>query len=28
VTDGVWPRDRVARLVAERYAAKEWTHRL
>ena len=28
VTDGVWPCDRVARLVAERYAAKEWTHRL
>lgn len=25
---GAWPRDRVARLVAERYAAHDWTSRL
>ncbi|MFM8804266.1 MAG: biotin/lipoate A/B protein ligase family protein [Planctomycetia bacterium] len=28
VACGEWPRDRVARLVAERYAASEWTGRL
>ncbi|MFM9197879.1 MAG: biotin/lipoate A/B protein ligase family protein [Planctomycetia bacterium] len=28
VVCGEWPRDRVARLVAERYAAGEWTGRL
>jgi lipoate-protein ligase A len=28
VAHGEWPRERVARLVAERYAAREWTSRL
>jgi lipoate-protein ligase A len=28
ISHGDWPRDRVARLVAERYAASDWTSRL
>jgi lipoate-protein ligase A len=28
LTQGEWPRDRVARLVAERYGTSEWTGRL